>query len=268
MRDLSREEEAVTSRRLALPEQRGDGDVESVGDVESGLRGNVNLAVFDPVDLEVRRPEFVSELLPAQLLGGPDLLDPASHKRQFIGHTPRISDLDISTQAVSGTVTEVRDSLGSVRRPDEDLTPEACELWMLDVGYKRDNGKLDHASAMHDADVKSKWAVVKMRWKDGEAPEDRAKIIAALLEKDRRRPTPSVLARRLIALEQWEALALDLLEDVDIFEKQIDEAKKSAAVAKAKAAAREATQRADAMEAALPFASQVPSPDPNKRTRK
>jgi hypothetical protein len=139
---------------------------------------------------------------------------------------------------------------------------------MLDVGYKLDNGRLDHGRAMKDAGVKSKWAVIKMRWREGEAPEDREKIAATLLDRDRKRATPTLIARRLIALEQWDALALDLLEDVDVFERQIHEARKSAEVAKAKARAREAAREAAEMEAALPFGSPVPLADPTKRTRK
>lgn len=258
----------TSRRRPALAKQRGNGDIQRVGEGGGSVSGDVNLAVLDPVDLEVGNPQLLGESLTAPSLAFANLLDPSSYKRKFISHLRRISDSDTAAQEVSGATTEVRDSVGSVRRPLESLTPEECEQWMLDVGYKLDNGRLDHSRAMKDAGVKSKWAVIKMRWRDGDAPEDREKITAALLERDRKRSEPTLLARKLIALEQWDALALDLLEDVDVFERQIQEARRSAEVAKAKARAREVAREAAEMEAALPFGSPVPLADPMKRTRK
>lgn len=99
-----------------------------------------------------------------------------------------------------------------------ELSWSECEQWMRDLELVRANGKPNWDELREAAGVKSLTAQLKLRWAEGAAPEDRAKIRAVLDEKEtkrRKRNEPTKTGARVFAIEEWHRIGLSLAYDTE-----------------------------------------------------
>lgn len=74
---------------------------------------------------------------------------------------------------------------------------------------------------LDEADVKTRAEDVRSRWKNDKAPNDRIKIRRALTAAERKRSQPTITGQRVLGLEEWFRLGLDLSRSPMIFAAQM-----------------------------------------------
>lgn len=201
---------------------------------------------LDPVNLEIGRAEAVSEILAAQLLGDPDLLDPPSYgRRRLRCHPSDISESDTPSNSQSTCDTEARDSLGIVERQVSDLSFEEAEAWMRDLGYMSGN-KPDWKRLLQEAQVKSTQYVLKDRWGKGQAPKDRQKVMQVLERAEQKRKERTPVGLRVLGIDEWTQLGAEISVDPDVFARELARLRALAGQVKKAHAARRALAEANA----------------------
>lgn len=211
--------------RRPLAIEGGDRGIESLSDLDRGLGRDADDPLLDPVDLEVGDTELVGEILPAHPSRLADFPDPACDDRLRFGsgHVPDLSNLDRQRKALSVHERQGGDTVCLVARTVLDLTYEECSRWLLDLGFKRDDGEPDWDRLLKRAKVGTHKDTVKNRWKRWGAPKDRAKIRTTLeLLEDEKGGTPYGAAVR--KFEEWLDLGRALaLKRTAAFEGQLVE---------------------------------------------
>jgi hypothetical protein len=161
----------------------------------------------------------------------------------------------------------VRDSVGLMRRYAHDLSYEECESWMRDLGYVSGGGKLDWTKLMKEADVKGSQYVLKSRWLNGEAPDQRVAIRDHLERAEAKRKERTPAGSRVLGLEEWFQIGMDLANEPQTFFARLHELRPLAQAARAAAEARRKAAEADAelAKANLAWTSATPATKPSRK---
>lgn len=253
----------MTSRGARLAVKGRDRAVERLGKLRDVVNRDLGDTCLDPVDLQVRRPEFLGELLPSQLPGFADLLDPLGNERNVVGHASDVSGIDIDCNDLAGTDVQTRVTVAVVERWTHDLTYEQCEAWLRDLGLVLDGKRLDWETFLRIAKIESTPAVLKGRWMKGKAPFDRLKArdtLEQLESKKGRTRTGEIVS----ALEQWNRAGVVLAKKPELLATELARVKLLVDSVLKREAAQQLLAEADATEASA-FGSSTPAP---KKPRK
>lgn len=106
-----------------------------------------------------------------------------------------------------------RDSVGDMQAPAHDLSWDEADRWVLELGYRTQNGDADWREFLDDIGIGTVKDTLKHRWTKGKPGEKggaalglRRDIRKALERLERARKTPTVFGSALLALEEWSAL--------------------------------------------------------------
>ena len=247
--------DASLGRRPALAIERCDRDLESVGDNRRGVRRDLGHPGLDAPDLEPghRAAAFASgeqfsdaigELLPAQLLAQPDLLDPARNERAFGSHIEDVSETETRVQSFQTRKRKHAITLAGFMTKLIAPDMEVFEKWAAQLGVSFE--KVLKKAGVSDPDEAR---ASRSRMRKGGAPRVRQQLFEVLAELERQRSEPTEMGAVLIGLSRWQELGAELAElEPQQFLDLLAALRKRVEVAR------------DAQRAAAPFFESQPSP--------
>lgn len=220
----------MTSRRSRLPIERRNGNTERIGKRRRRVSRDVGDAGLDSVDVEVPSPEAIGELLPAQFLRLANLSNPSSNDGEVLTHQTYLSNSDRQNNVISAPVIQVRDSLGEMLAR-YDLSWEEAEVWVRDLGFVRDDGKVDWEKFLPKANVGQDQYNLKRRWRLGEAVENRQKIQSTLERLEAARKQPTDFGARIAMINEWIEIGRALSQFPEVFNAEMERLRGKAAQA-------------------------------------
>lgn len=194
----------MTSRRLS--KERSNGDAESAGILGGEISAQLGGASLDAPDLDAGRPEFVGKLLPTQLLGFPDLLNPLSDRGDVTrSHGIVVSETETLVESFQTRKRKTALSLTPMEPPPT-LTMEDFERWAEQADEKFAN-VLKRADVSNPDDARASRA--RMRTPGG-APRVRKNLYAVLMEIEKKRDRPTKMGEAMIQLEKLREIGVKL----------------------------------------------------------
>jgi hypothetical protein len=213
----------VTSRGPALAIEGSDCDAQRICAGSSRLSRDMRDAGLDAVDLQVRGPESIREILSTQPLRLANLADAPSNDRKFIRHNSHLSETDRPHKHLSTNDAQVRDSVGSMPTRSVAMSRAECEAWMAKLGTDWD-GVLDEAGV-----PESQRYVVTNRW--GKNPRQMAKVLEALERIDRKRKQPTEEGLRVQRMAEWDEIGRAIARVPELLARELERLRPVAAAA-------------------------------------